>query len=78
MGLPQRQNEQYTYADYRRWNDDKRWELIDGTAYLMAPAPTVVHQIVAFQLGRQVDNALKGKPCTALLFPIDVRLPKPD
>lgn len=78
MGQPQRQQEHYTYADYCRWDDNQRWELIDGAAYLMAPAPTAFHQIVAFEVGRQVANALEGKPCTVLLSPIDVRLPKAD
>lgn len=77
MGLPQRNDEHYSFADYVRWNDDARWELIDGIAYLMAPAPTSFHQIVAFQIGYQVETRLKGKPCTVLLSPIDVRLPKP-
>ena len=27
----------HTYGDYLRWNDDQRWELIDGVAYAMAP-----------------------------------------
>lgn len=34
----------YTYADYLRWSDDERWELIDGVAYNMTPAPSRVHQ----------------------------------
>jgi hypothetical protein len=30
----------YTYADYLEWNDGKRYELIDCTAYMMAsPSP---------------------------------------
>lgn len=78
MGLPQRKEEpRYTYADYCRWNDDQRWELIDGVAYLMAPAPTPVHQIIAFEIAHQIRNALQDKPCTVLVSPIDVRLPKP-
>ena len=76
MGQAQRKDERYTYADYCRWDDGQRWELIDGEAYLMAPAPTAFHQIVAFQIGHQVETALKDKPCTVLLAPIDVRLPK--
>jgi len=76
MGQAQRKEERYTYADYCRWDDGQRWELIDGEAYLMAPAPTAFHQIVAFQIGHQVETALKDKPCTVLLAPIDVRLPK--
>lgn len=77
MGQVQRKQEQrYTYADYCRWDDGQRWELIDGEAYLMAPAPTAFHQIVAFQIAHQVETAFKDKPCTVLLAPIDVRLPR--
>ncbi len=76
MGQPQRREDRYTYADYCDWNDDQRRELIDGQAYLMAPAPTASHQIIAFQIGYQVESALKDKPCTVLLAPIDVRLPR--
>ncbi len=77
MGQAQRKQEQrYTYADVCRWDDNQRWELIDGVAYLMAPAPTSFHQIIAFEVAHQVRNALKDKPCTVLLAPIDVRLPR--
>jgi hypothetical protein len=32
----------YTYADYATWPDDERWELIDGQAYALTPAPVVL------------------------------------
>ena len=35
----------YTYADYLTWDDDRRWELIDGKPYLMS-APSANHQIM--------------------------------
>lgn len=77
MGLAKRKDDKhYTYADYCRWDDGQRWELIDGVAYLMAPAPTTFHQIMAFQIGHHVEQALKDKPCTVILAPVDVRLPK--
>ena len=55
-----------------------RYELIDGEAYLMAPAPMVSHQDIAGEVYRQLGNALQGKPCRALIAPVDVRLPKAD
>jgi Uma2 family endonuclease len=77
MGFAQRKDDQhYTYADYCRWDDGQRWELIDGVAYLMAPAPSAFHQIMAFQIGHQVEQALKDKPCTVMLAPVVVRLPR--
>jgi len=76
MGLPQRDAGRHTYADYRRWPEDLRYELIDGVAYLMAPAPSRPHQEIVGQLYRQVANALEGKPCRAYVAPFEVRLPK--
>ncbi|MBU1667329.1 Uma2 family endonuclease, partial [bacterium] len=37
--------EYYTYDDYKEWEGD--WELIDGVAYAMAPAPMRKHQAIA-------------------------------
>jgi Uma2 family endonuclease len=72
-----RDSGRYTYADYRRWPDNARYELIDGAAYLMAPAPSVNHQILAFEVARQVADALQGGPCRVLVAPVDVLLPRP-
>ncbi len=71
-----RDERRYTYADYVTWSDENRYELIDGSAFLMAPAPSFNHQILTFEIGRQAANALEGKPCRVLVSPIDVRLPK--
>jgi len=76
MGLPQRDAERHTYADYVAWPDDLRCELIDGIAYLMTPAPSRPHQEMVGQIYRQVANALEDKPCRAYVAPFDVRLPK--
>lgn len=76
MGLARRDDQLHTYADYLRWPDDIRYELIDGVAYLMSPAPGVDHQLIATELVTQLTNALKGSPCVPLVAPVDVRLPK--
>ncbi len=76
MGLPRRDLEHHTYGDYLTWPEEVRYELIDGYAYLMAPAPDLAHQDVAGEIYRQVANALEGKPCRAFVAPVDVRLPK--
>jgi hypothetical protein len=34
----------YTYGQYATWDDDQRWELIDGVLYDMSPAPRRSHQ----------------------------------
>ena len=63
----------YTYADYSEWDDDKRWELIDGEAYAMG-APNRVHQEISAQLFRVIVNHLVGKSCKVYAAPFDVRL----
>lgn len=76
MGLPRRDAELHTYGDYLSWPEDVRYELIDGVAYLMSPAPSRVHQEVVGELYGQIRNALQGGPCRAYVAPFDVRLPK--
>ena len=66
----------WTYADYCTWPEDERWELIDGVAYDMTPAPTRQHSLIAGSLFRQFGNFLEGKPCEAHIAPFDVRLPR--
>ncbi len=78
MALPQCQTERYTYADYATWPEDVRYELIDGEAYAMAPAPTRTHQLLVGELFSQVHNALRDKPCQPFVAPFDVRLPCAD
>lgn len=76
MGLAQRDNGYHTYGDYLTWPEDVRYELIDGVAYLMTPAPAVSHQEVVLAIASQVSAALRGQPCRVLIAPVDVRLPK--
>lgn len=78
MGLSLRDAEYHTYADYLAWPEDVRYELIDGEAWLMAPAPSISHQDIAGEVYVQLKNALRGKPCRAFIAPVDVCLPKAD
>ena len=80
MALPAVKLEQrYTYADYLKWDDGERWEIIYGRPYLMAPAPTLGHQGASGELHLQLGNFLKGKKCRVFYAPFDVRLfPKCD
>jgi len=64
----------WTYADYLKWNDGQRWELIDGVAYCMSPAPGSAHQRVSRKLTRIIDTHLLGKNCELFAAPFDVRL----
>ena len=76
VGLPVRKlDRRYTYADYRTWPADERWELIDGVAWNMSPAPATTHQAILGELYLQVAPFLKGTPCRVFLAPFDVLLP---
>jgi Uma2 family endonuclease len=68
-----RRDESYNYADYRTWDDDTRWELIDGVAYAMS-APSTVHQRVLSRFHGQLFQLLSGNPCEVFPAPFDVRL----
>lgn len=65
----------YTYADYLGWPAGERWELIDGHAYAMSPAPTNFHQLIVGELFARVHDFFRGKPCRPFVAPFDVRLP---
>jgi Uma2 family endonuclease len=76
MGLALRDKKMHTYGDYLTWPDEVRYELIDGVAYAMSPAPGRFHQELAGEIYRQIANALLGKICRPFIAPVDVRLPK--
>lgn len=78
MTLPKDQQGTFTYGDCLAWPEEERWELIDGVAYNMTPAPTRFHQRVVMELGRQIANFLHDKPCEIYIAPFDVRLPDQD
>ena len=42
--------QKFSYADYLNWPDDERFELIDGIAYSMTPAPGSEHQSLSGNL----------------------------
>lgn len=71
--LPFEKGKLYTYSDYCTWDDDRRWELIDGVPYAMA-SPSWGHQGISRELLGQLYNFLKGKPCKVFAAPLDVRL----
>jgi Uma2 family endonuclease len=77
VGLPARKlDRRYTYAEYRTWPDDERWELIDGVAWNMSPAPSSRHQGILGELHIQVAPHVKGTGCRVFLAPFDVLLPE--
>ncbi len=78
MASHQRAERRYRYADYLHWPEDVRYELIDGIAWLISPAPSRHHQELVGEIFRQCANALADEPCRAYVTPFDVRLPKGD
>ncbi len=78
MALAFKNTQHYNYGDYLTWSDDDQYELIDGEAFMMSPAPDLAHQDVAGEIYFQIRQALQGKPCRAFIAPVDVRLPKHD
>lgn len=72
MALPA-EKERYTFADALTWPDNERAEIINGEPVMMAP-PTTAHQLISFEIGRQLGNYLEGKMCRAIPAPFAVRL----
>ena len=77
MGLPALKNDRhYTYADYKTWPEDERWELIRGEAWAMA-SPLLNHQVICANIFGHLWTWFRGKPCRVLTAPLDVFLFEP-
>jgi len=64
----------YTYEDWEQW--EGKWELIEGFAIAMSPAPVLLHQRVAGNIFIEFSDVLKKagcKKCKAYL-PINYRI----
>lgn len=64
--------QKYTYADYKKWNDDERYEIINGVIYNMSPAPMRVHQKISGNLFFLIKAYLRAKKCQVYAAPFDV------
>ena len=73
MEAAKKPEKRYTYADYSKWPEDERWELIEGVPYAMA-SPTIAHQLIIGEIFGQLRERLKGKPCQVFVAPLSVRL----
>lgn len=73
MSLP-KEEERYAWSDYLAWREGERYELIDGVAYAMSPAPRRRHQETSRAIFRQMDGALAESPCQVYFAPFDVKL----
>ncbi len=68
-------DKKFTYEDYKNWPDDERWEIINGVAYNMSPAPKVKHKKISINFVEKFilqKNKLKG--CDLFSAPTDVVL----
>lgn len=77
MSAAEKLTARYTYADYAKWPEGERWELINGELYVMA-APSRLHQEIVLELASQLLQHLRGSFCRPYIAPFDVRLPKHD
>ena len=56
----------YTVDDYAIWEGD--WELWDGIAVSMSPSPFGSHQLVLFNLARELGTQLLKQECHAVVM----------
>jgi Uma2 family endonuclease len=68
----ERVEKRFTYAEYVTWDDNQRWELIDGVPYNMTPAPKTRHQQISGKLFSRLARYFDGKTCTPFYAPTDV------
>jgi len=64
--------EKYTYEDYKNWEGD--WELINGTAVAMAPAPMIRHQNIATNFIYELKNNLEDCEECEVLVEVDYKI----
>lgn len=79
MSQPQLKSRGHTIEDWKTW--EGRWELINGIAYDMTPAPSVEHQRVSRRLERAIEDGIEegkrmggGGSCEMFHAPLDVFL----
>jgi len=80
VSLPQLKQAGYTFEDWKSW--EGRWELLNGVAYDMTPAPSYEHQRISAHLVLAIGTALEqarggsgSGECEVLAAPLDVFLP---
>ncbi len=62
----------YTYEDYKNWEDE--WEIIDGIAYAMSPAPMIKHQKISNKIARILEEELEECSSCHALLPVDWKI----
>ena len=73
MPLAKKNDKKFTYRDYVTWPGDERWELIDGEAYNMTPAPSIKHQKIVSNINVILStHPQKKAECFVGIAPVDV------
>lgn len=62
----------YTYDDYVQW--EGKWELINGIAYAMAPAPMRKHQGLAYEIAHRLRLEIEECELCEVLGEIDYKI----
>lgn len=70
-----KENKKYTFADYLKFPDSERWEIIDGISYMQS-APSWQHQSISRELMLQFGEYLRNNQCQVFASPFDLRLPE--
>ena len=78
MAFAQKLIKKYSYSDYITWADNERWEILEGVAYNMTPAPSYIHQKIVGNFYRILANKLTDQPCIPVISPTDVILSQHD
>lgn len=68
-----KENRTYTYEDLVKFEDENRYEIIDGELYLMS-SPVSKHQVILLDMALQFSKFFEGKKCRPFIAPLDVRL----
>lgn len=69
--------EKMTYEEFLEFNKDaeERYEYIDGEIYLLS-SPKTIHQSILMEMTGVFYNWFKGKKCTPMFAPYDIKLKK--
>lgn len=79
MAVAQKKDRKYTYQDYLASPDEERWEIIDGQAYNMTPAPSTAHQRAANRINILLaTHTSLPRGCQVFIAPTDVVLSESD
>lgn len=76
-GMEEKVPHRVSWEEYRSWEGDERWEVIEGVPYLMG-SPRCIHQELVGSFHYALRSALRGHRCQPYLSPLDVKLSEYD